>query len=366
MAISATEIQKQVSYFLGYGFTATPGGDLTLLVASIVDQATDVFTQAIESPLGKPYQDQPHRWSWLRGTKTIVIDEPVTFSQDGAAGFKLHSNVAGEQCPQIANGVLTLGLDSTTEFDKINSGTLQWIKNNECIIQISGIGSNVDGYHTPTAVTMASPDVTVTLADTSLTVAEGDVAKVASGTQSGVSYTFYNAYASPPDDKDRVAGYMTHQADSGEANVDIINIGALRDMYAAESVYSDAPRFVAYDPTKQDFQFFPLPDKKYVLDYEFQDTSVTSSSIPDKYQGVILLGAMAIAENFTEGPSTGEFRKQYDAAMRTAIQEDRYNYDRETYYGVNEDRSEVVMPYGRKTDRSSIYYTNRAGTKFPS
>lgn len=364
MGVSAANIKSQVSYFLGYGFTADPGGDLTSLVDNIYDQALDVFTQAIQSPLGKPWQDQPHRWSWLRGTESVVIDEPVTFSQDGAAGFKLHSNVSGEQCPAIANGVLTLGLDSTTEFNKINSGTLAWIKNNRCIIKISGIGSDVDGYHTPTAVTMASPDVTVTLKDTSLTVAEADVTNVTGGVQSGVSFTFYNAYVSATNT--RVNGYMTHQANSGEENVDVINIGALRDMYAREPIFSDAPRFVAYDPTRTEFQFYPLPDKKYVLDYEYQSTSIQTSNIDAKYEGVILLGAMAIAENFTEGPSTGEFRKQYENALKTAILEDRYNFDRETYYGVNEDRSEIVMPHGRKTDRSSIYYTNRSGTKFPS
>jgi len=367
MGVSDTNIKSQISYFLGYGFTDAPGGDLTNLVANIYAQALDVFTQAIQSPLGKPWQDQPHRWSWLRGTTSVVIDEPVTFSQDGAAGFKLHSNVSGEQCPAIANGVLTLGLDSTTEFNKINSGTLAWIKNNRCIIKISGIGSDVDGYHTPTAVTMASPDVTVTLKDTSLTVAEADVTTVTGGVQSGVSFTFYNVFADvPTDTNERVNGYMTHQANSGEENVDVINIGALRDMYAREPIFSDAPRFVAYDPTKTEFQFYPLPDKKYVLDYEYQSTSIQTSNIDPKYEGVILLGAMAIAENFTEGPSTGEFRKQYENALKTAILEDRYNFDRETYYGVNEDRSEIVMPHGRKTDRSSIYYTNRSGTKFPS
>ena len=210
----------------------------------------------------------------------------------------------------------------------------------------------------------------MTIPDTSVTIIAADVTTVASGEQSGVSFTFYNAMVAGATDFGAVDGYMTHDVNSGYPNVQIINIGALRDLYAAQTITTGVPEYVAWEEALSRFLFYPLPDKAYTLRYKYtKDTNMAETSlddlIPKKYETIIINGALGLAENYADNTNNAKFQVLYEKQIRTAIKEDRANF-RTEYFGVNVDRSELIDSYGRKTDRSDVYYTNRTGTKFPN
>ena len=350
--VSASTVESEVAYFLGYGYSSSASGSTGDFLSNIADRALKDFL------IPTPMQGElaAHRWSWLSDSGVIVLNDPETFSHTGAS----LKNDLSETCSQVTNGVVTLGLGTPANFP-------QWVHTHTggngsggadqvtAMVKISGLGA-ADGYHIPTSVNATgSSGFSITLADTSIAVPE---------TASGVSFTFYHVMHAAGTSFGGVDGYMTHQVNTGHNHVEVINIGALRDLYAAQSVSSDTPEYVAYDDSKDRFLFYPLPDKNYTMRYKYTKESATTS-IPSKYEGVVINGALALAENYSDSPNAGRFLKVYQGQLKAAILEDRAAH-RTEYFGVNNDRSDRMMSYGRKTDRSSIYYTNSSGTKFPN
>ena len=356
MAVAEATVEKEVAYFLGYGYNQ-PDGDVGDLTLSIAERAMYNFLV----PAVLQGEAAAHRWSWLSSTGDVLLNAPVTFSHSSAAGYKLFDNTPGsEVAPSVTAGVVNFGLETIANFPQFvfthssgdgSSGADQVT----AIVEVSGLGA-ADGYHFPTSFTFDNTDgFRMTLADTSITVAE---------TGTGVSFTFYHVMHAAGTGFDSVDGYMNHAINSGHPHIEMINLGALRDLYAGSPVTSDTPSYVAYDDAKSRFLFWPPADKSYVIKYKY-DKSQALTTIPDKYMGIIVNGALAIAEGYADTPNSGKFQKLYDTQLKSAVLDDRSTF-REEYFGVNEDRSDRVMPYGRKTDRSDIYYTNRSGTKFPS
>ena len=357
MAVSATTVESEVAYFLGYGYASNAGGSTGDFLNNIADRAIKDFL------IPTPMQGElaAHRWSWLSDSGVIVLNDPETFSHTAAAGNKLNETTGSEVCPQVTSGVVNFGLETLANFP-------QWVFTHDgtgdgsagadqvtTMVKVSGLGA-ADGYHIPTSFSYNTDEkFRMTLADTSITVAE---------TGTGVSFTFYHVMHAAGTSFGSVDGFMTHQVNTGHNHVEVINIGALRDLYAGQPVLSDTPQYVAYDDSKDRFLFYPLPDTNYTMRYKYTRDSATTT-IPDKYEGVVINGALAIAENYSDSPNAGRFLKLYQGQLKAAILEDRAAH-RTEYFGVNTDRSDRIMPYGHKTDRSSIYYTNRSGTTFPS
>ncbi len=353
MTVDKDDVEKEIAYYLGYGHAA-PGGSTGAFTLSLAQRAIDNFL--IPTPLQG--DSSSHRWSWLSETGVVVLNDPETFSH--AASTLFDNDPTSEDAPSVTNGVVTLGLTTPTNFPQWahthtggnGSGGADQVT---AMVKISGLGA-ADGYHIPTSVNATgSSGFSVTLADTSITVAE---------TGTGVSFTFYHVMHAAGSGFGGVDGFMTHQVNSGYNHVEVINLGALRDLYAGEPVLLDTPEYVAYDDTKDRFLFFPLPDKNYTMRYKYNKDTATNG-IPDKYEGIVINGALALAENYADSPNQGRFQKMYESQLKAAVLDDRAMH-RTEYFGVNTDRSDRVMSYGRKTDRSSIYYTNSSGTKFPS
>lgn len=351
--VAKADVEKEIAYYLGYGHAA-PGGSTGEFTDSLAQRAIDNFL--IPTPIQG--DSSSHRWSWLSETGVVVLNDPETFSH--AASTLFDNDPTSEDAPSVTNGVVTLGLTTPTNFpqwahthtDGNGSGGADQVT---AMVKISGLGA-ADGYHIPTSVNATgSSGFSVTLADTSITVAE---------TGTGVSFTFYHVMHAAGSGFGGVDGFMTHQVNSGYNHVEVINLGALRDLYAGEPVLSDTPEYVAYDDTKDRFLFFPLPDKNYTMRYKYNQDTATDG-IPAKYKGIVINGALALAENYADSPNKGRFQKMYESQLKAAVLDDRAMH-RTEYFGVNTDRSDRVMSYGRKTDRSSIYYTNSSGTKFPS
>ncbi|QDP65053.1 MAG: hypothetical protein GOVbin1630_10 [Prokaryotic dsDNA virus sp.] len=370
MAITVANIEKEVSYFLGYGYNTSASGSAGTFLESIVTRAIRQFV--LPSPIDG--ESSAHKWSWLTGTSALVLHEPVTFSQSAAAGFLLHTNISADNCPQVNSGVVRLGCDSSTVAGNFPS----WAHTGNggadqvgVIVQISGIGSGADGWHIPTGITNdGTTDFLIEIPDTSITIAEADVTNVASGVQSGVSFTFYNVMRAATTTFGAIDGPMYHDLSKGYNNLPMINIGAMRDLYAAKPIVSSVPEYVAYDDDKDRFLFYPPPDANYTLRYNYTKSSSLAGSelaslIPEKYEGVVMNAALALAENYAESQNDGRFLQIYTSQLKAAIMEDRANH-RSEYFGVNRDNSDEIHNRGYRTDRADIYYTDRSGTKYPS
>jgi len=363
MAVSATTVEKEVAYFLGYGYASNAGGSTGDFLDNIAQRAMKNFLipTVMRNKKGV-MESSAHKWSWLSDSGVVVLNDPETFSH--AASTLFDNDPTSEVAPSVTNGVVNFGLTTPANFP-------QWVHNHAsgdgsatdgsaddqvtAMVKVSGLGA-ADGYHIPTSFSYDNTDkFRMTLADTSITVAE---------TGTGVSFTFYHVMHTAGTSFGAIDGFMTHQVNTGHNHVEVINLGALRDLYAGEPVLSDTPQYVAYDEAKARFLFFPLPDTNYTLRYKYQKEPATTT-IPDKYEGIVINGALALAENYSDSPNRGRFNAIYQNQLMAAIQEDRAQH-RTEYFGVNTDRSDRIMPYGHKTDRSSIYYTNRSGTTFPS
>ena len=369
MAISAATIEREVNYFLGYGYNADSSGDDTF-INNIVNRAVRQFV--IPAPIDG--ESSAHRWSWLTSTGVLVLGEPVTFSQSAAAGYLLHTNISADACPQVNSGVVRLGCDSTTVAGNFpnwahtgNGGSDQV----GAMVKISGIGSGVDGWHIPTGIANDSDtDFLITLPDTSITITEANVTNVSSGVQSGVSFTFYNVMKAADATFGAIDGSMKHDFNKGYSDIPVINIGAMRDLYAAKPITSTVPEYVAYDDDKDRFLFYPPPDDSYVLRYNYTKSSSQAHAtilalIPDKYEGILVNAALALAEVYADTPNKGQFLQMYTSQLKSAILEDRAVH-RSEYFGSNRDNSDEIYERGYRTDRADIYYTDRSGTKYPS
>lgn len=372
MAITIATVESEVSYFLGYGYSSTGQGSSS--TQSFLD---NTVTRAIRQfVLPQPVQGETsaHKWSWLIGTDVLVLRDPVTFSQSAAAGFLLHTNISADNCPQVNSGVVRLGCDNSTvagNFPDWSHGGHGGSDQVGAIVKISGIGSGVDGWHIPTGIANESTtDFLITIPNTSITIAEADVTNVASGVQSGVSFTFYNVMKAADTTFGAIDGPMYHDLSKGYNNIPMINIGAMRDLYAAKPIVTYVPEYVAYDDDKDRFLFYPPPDTTYTLRYNYAKSGSQSASnlaalIPAKYEGIIVNGALALAENYAESQNEGRFLQMYTSQLKSAIMEDRANH-RSEYFGVNRDNSDEIYNQGSRTDRADIYYTDRSGTKYPS
>ncbi len=375
MAVNVETIEKEVAFFLGYGYTIEASGQHGSFLNNIAYRAMQQF---VIPPIIQG-ESSAHKWSWLSDTQVLVLNEPVTFSQSSAAGFLLHTNVSADVCPHVTSGVIRLGCDSTTVASNFpswsNTGSADQVG---AMVEVSGIGAGADGWHIPTEVTnVSNTDFTVTIPDTSVTIAEADVTNVSSGVQSGVSFTIYNVMLAADINFGSVDGNMIHDINSGYPNVQVINIGALRDLYAAKPITTGPPEYVAWDETVDRFLFYPAPDKSYTLRFKYtKDVNMAASGtddvidlnelIPAKFEGTVINSALALAELYTpESPSRGRFQEVFASQLKAAVYEDRANH-RVEHFGTNTDRSDMAESYGRKTDRSDIYYTNSAGTRFPS
>ena len=369
MAVNVLTIEKEVAFFLGYGYTEGASGQHGDFLNNIAYRAMQQFV----IPPAIQGESSAHKWSWLSDTQVIVINAPETFSHTAAAGSKLNETTGSEVCPQVTAGVVNMGLETLANFP-------QWVFTHDgagdgsagadqvaAMIEISGLGA-ADGYHIPSSFSYQGTDkFRANLADTSIAVAEA-------GT--GVSFTLYNVMVAASANFGSVDGFMTHDINSGYPNVQMINIGALRDLYAAKPITTGPPEYVAWDETLDRFLFYPAPDKAYTLRFKYtKDVNMVATGtsgddldevIPSKYEGTIINGALALAELYTpESPSRGRFQEVFASQLKAAVYEDRANH-RVEYFGTNTDRSDMAESYGRKTDRSDIYYTNSAGTRFPS
>ncbi len=306
----------------------------------------------------------------------MVLNDPVTFSHSSTGNYRLNSTVASETCPEVQSGVVNIGLETPAAFP-------QWVHTHTSgnasggadqvatLVKISGMGSGADGYHIPTSFSAhGSTNFRVTIPDTSITIIAANVTTVVDGEQSGVSFTFYNVMKAADTTFGAVDGPMYHDLNKGYNNIPVINIGAMRDLYAAKPIVSTVPEYVAYDDDKDRFLFYPPPDDKYVLRYNYTKSSSQAETalddlIPAKYEGVIINAALALAENYTDTPNDGRFLQIYTSQLKASIMEDRANH-RSEYFGTNRDNSDETQERGYRTDRADIYYTNRSGTKYPS
>jgi hypothetical protein len=378
MGVTVATIEKEVAFFLGYGYTATASGQHGDFLNNIAYRAMQQFV----IPPVLPGENSAHKWSWLKSTGIIALQAPVTYSQAAAADFLIHSNIAADDCPQVANGVVRLGLDTSA----IAAAFPDWIHTGDggsdqvgAVVEVAGMGTGADGYHIPTAVAnVGTTDFTFTLADTAVNIAESEVTTVTSGVQSGVSFTFYNGMAPGGTSFGAVDGTMTYNLNSGIASAQVVNIEALRDLFANKPVRSGPPEYAAWDEALARFLFYPLPDKAYTLRYKYtKDVNLNATGtggaddldelIPQKYEGTVVNGALALAELYApEAPSRGRFQEVFSAQLRAAVFEDRANH-RVEYFGKNNDRSDFADMHGRESVRDiDAYYTNRAGTRYPS
>ena len=87
MAITATTVESEVAYFLGYGYTAGATGHVRSFVENIVDRAMRQFV--MPSPIDG--ESSAHKWSWLTGTDVLVLNDPVTFSHSSTGNYRLNS-----------------------------------------------------------------------------------------------------------------------------------------------------------------------------------------------------------------------------------------------------------------------------------
>ena len=360
MAIDPETIEREVSYFLGYGYNPVSNDTF---IDNIANRAIRQFV--IPSPIDG--ESSAHKWSWLTGTGVLPINAPVTFSHTSAAGYKLNDDVAGgETCPQVTAGVVNFGLETLANFP-------QWVFTHSsgdgssgadqvaAMVKISGLG-DADGYHIPTSYSYQGTDkFRANLADTSINVAE---------VGAGVSFTFYNVMKAADATFGAIDGSMKHDFNKGYSDIPVINIGAMRDLYAAKPITSTVPEYVAYDDDKDRFLFYPPPDDSYVLRYNYAKSSSQSHAtmlglIPDKYEGILINAALALAEVYADTPNKGQFLQMYTSQLKSAILEDRANH-RSEYFGSNRDNSDEIYERGYRTDRADIYYTDRSGTKYPS
>lgn len=360
MAISLTTIESEVAYFLGYGYSAGAGGSTGSFLDNIADRALRQFV--LPSPIDG--ESAAHKWSWLNGSGIVVLAAPVTLS---TAGDQIHNDPSGQDTPSVSAGVVTFGLDAGSGGVLPTFAFSSSTDNKTVMVNIAGMGA-ADGWHIPTALT----STTMTLADTSINIAETAVTNydAANDLVSGISFTFYQIMHASESDFGSVDGSMYHDSNQGYNSLPVINIGAMRDLYAATPVTSSVPEYVAYDDALNRFLFFPPPDKAYVLRYNYNKTSNSAESslddlIPAKYEGVVINGALALAENYADTPNAGRFLKLYSSQLKSAIMEDRANH-RSEYFGVNRDNSDRIEEQGYRTSRADIYYTNRSGTKYPS
>jgi len=360
MSITLTTIESEVAYFLGYGYSSGAGGSTGDFLNNIADRALRQFV--LPSPIEG--ESSAHKWSWLSGSGIVVLAAPVTLS---TAGGQLHDAPSSSDTPKVVSGVVTFGLDASSGGVLPTFAYSSSTDHKTVMVEISGMGA-ADGWHIPTALTAT----TMTLADTSINVAETAVSKydAVSGLVSNISFTFYQIMHASEDDFGSVDGSMYHDSNQGYNSLPITNIGAMRDLYAATPITPTVPEYVAYDDALGRFLFFPPPDKAYVLRYNYNKTNSSAESslaslIPAKYEGVVINGALALAENYADTPNAGRFLKLYSSQLKSAIMEDRANH-RSEYFGVNRDNSDRIEEQGYRTSRADIYYTNRSGTKYPS
>ena len=302
----------------------------------------------------------------MTSTGVLPINAPVTFSHTSAAGYKLNETTGSEICPQVTAGVVNFGLETLANFP-------QWVFTHSsgdgsagadqvaAMVKISGLG-DADGYHIPTSYSYQGTDkFRANLADTSINVAE---------VGTGVSFTFYNVMKAADATFGAIDGSMKHDFNKGYSDIPVINIGAMRDLYAAKPITSTVPEYVAYDDDKDRFLFYPPPDDSYVLRYNYTKSSSQAHAtmlglIPDKYEGILINAALALAEVYADTPNKGQFLQMYTSQLKSAILEDRANH-RSEYFGSNRDNSDEIYERGYRTDRADIYYTDRSGNKYPS
>lgn len=342
MAITVTTIEKEVAFFLGYGYVTNASGNIGDFLDNIVDRAIRQFV--IPPPMEG--STSAHKWSWLTASTNVVLNEPYTASH-------ATSTLATSTHPSCTDGVINFGFTGSGE---VPSWAFSSTDKKRLMLNVSGLG-DADGWHIPTALTAT----TATLPDTTITVGAA---------ASGVSFGFYQAFHDVPADFGATDGSMHHDLDKGYSNIPIISIGAMRDLYASKPITSYVPDYAAFDYELSKFMFYPPPNAQYVLRYNYTRSSSQAAGalhplIPAKYEGVVINGALALAENYADTPNDGRFLQMYTAQLKASVLEDRANL-RENFFGVNRDQSDEYYEPGRRTDRAKIYYIDPSGTKYPN
>ena len=343
MAIVKSVITSEVSHFLGYGYSGSAASAPTG-TANLIQNITDRALKDFLMPPPMPGEKVTHIWSWLRTNGTVYLNDPETFSH---ANDKLDTSGG----PVVANGVIT--------FDFKNPGSGAYVPptwafsstdQKTTAVEVSGLGI-ADGWHIPTALTAT----TMTLA-----AANADLDVVA--TNSGVSFTFHQLFHAAGTGFSSFDGFMTHDLNTNKPHLEVIPWGTMMDMYSAKTISSNRPQYVAYDEGLGKFMFYPPPNSDYVLRYAYLKDTVNSADgtgsevIPDRYEGVVINAALAIAEGYADHPNNGTFARLYAQQVQSAVAQDR-TVSRIEYFGYNGDNSDhrIDLPKYRNPNNNVTF-----------
>jgi len=173
----------------------------------------------------------------------------------------------------------------------------------------------------------------------------------------GVSFTFYQVFHDAGASFSSFDGFMTHDLNINKPHLEVIPWNTMMDMYSTKTISSNRPQYVAYDEKLGKFMFYPPPNSDYVLRYAYmKDLAV--DVIPDRFEGIVINGALAIAEGYADTPNSGHFTRLYGQQMQSAIAQDR-TISRVEYYGYNGDRSDGQTPFPKYRDpNNNVTFNN--------
>jgi hypothetical protein len=338
MAVAKTVITSEVSHFLGYGYegaaSGAPSGTVSL-IQNITDRALKDFLM----PPPMPGEKVSHIWSWLRTNGAVYLNDPYTASH---ANSKLDASSG----PVVVNGTITFnftggGAVPTWAFNSTDQKTT--------VVEVSGLGI-ADGWHIPAALTA-----------TTLTLAAANADLDVSAKTTGVSFTFHQVFHDAGSSFSSFDGFMTHDLNTNKPHLEVIPWNTMMDMYSAKTISSNRPQYVAYDEKLGKFMFYPPPNSDYILRYAYlKDTAHSdgtgSEVIPDRYEGVVINAALAIAEGYADHPNNGTFSRLYAQQLQSAVAQDR-TVSRVEYFGYNGDNSDhrIDLPKYRNPNNNVTY-----------
>jgi len=323
MAVSATVLANEVSHSLGYGYATLnlPTGTISL-ITNIADRAAKDFLL----PPPMPGEKVGHIWSWLRSNSTVYLNDPYTASH---ANSRLNSSSG----PVVTNGIIYFNFDGGAvpawAFDSDTD-------HKTTVVKVSGLGI-ADGWHIPTTLSAAA--ITLAAANADLDVA---------ATNSGVAFTFYQVFHASGTNFSGFDGYMTHDLNTSKPHLEVIPWSTMMNMYSSKTISPGRPQYVSYDESLTKFMFFPPPDADYVLRYDYmKDLAV--DVIPDRFEGIVINSALAIAEGYADTPNSGHFTRLYAQQVQSAVAQDR-TISRIEYFGYNGDSSDSQTPFPKYRD----------------
>tara|TARA_R100001082_G_scaffold110915_2_gene92390 strand:+ start:8009 stop:9040 length:1032 start_codon:yes stop_codon:yes gene_type:complete len=331
MAVTAGVLISEVSHFLGYGYASDASGAPTgtgNLITNIADRALKDFLM----PPPMPGERVSHIWSWLRSNSAAYLNDPYTASH---ANSKLDASSG----PVVANGTITFNF---TGGGAVPTWAFSGSDQKTTVVEVSGLGI-ADGWHIPSALTA-----------TTMTLAASNADLDVSAKTTGVSFTFYQVFHDAATHFSGFDGPMVHDLNTSKPHIEVIPWNTMMNMYSAKTISPNRPQYVSYDEKLSKFMFYPPPDADYVLRYGYlNDITHTdgdgSEVIPDRYEGIVINAALAIAEGYADHPNNGTFARLYAQQLQSAVAQDR-TVSRIEYFGYNGDSSDKRLDFPKYRD----------------